>query len=338
MEGIKFVKIAVGVILVFLLGTFLKLAQPILIPFFMALLLSFAITPLLDFLVRRKVPKAAAVAGILILTFIILYLVGVLFYSSGKSLVSELPSYNDMVKSFLGGVDRTFHNEKLNVDISEWLNGLNVEKLGSVILSALGPFLNFLTGLLLVFIFMIFILAGRGRLERKIVQAFSPEQANAVSLVVQKIDRQTQRYLAYKTLISLAVGILTTVILVLFHLPFAFVFGVLTFILNFIPNLGSVIAGILPVIMAVFFFGTLGPAIWILVLLTIVHMVMGNVVEPRLQGIGLGLSPLLVLFSLFFWSWLWGIPGMILAVPILAVVKIIFSNVPSLKFLEALME
>lgn len=173
MDGIKFVKVGVGVVLVFLLGVFLKLAKPVLVPFFMALLLSFAVTPLLDFLVRRKVPKAVAVAGILILTFVVLYLAGALFYASGKSLVSELPSYNDMVKSFLAGVDRTFHNEKLNMDLSGWLNGLNVERLGGVILSALGPFLHFLTSLLLVFIFMIFILAGRGRLEGKIVQAFS---------------------------------------------------------------------------------------------------------------------------------------------------------------------
>lgn len=124
----------------------------------------------------------------------------------------------------------------------------------------------------------------------------------------------------------------------LFHLPFAVIFGMLTFFLNFIPNLGSVIAGVLPAIMAMFFFGTLGQAIWILILLSVVHMVMGNVVEPRIQGSGLGLSPLLVLFALFFWSWLWGIPGMVLAVPILAVVKIMFSNIPSLRFLEALME
>jgi AI-2 transport protein TqsA len=220
----------------------------------------------------------------------------------------------------------------------QWIQGLNIESMGPFLLSSLGSFLSFVSGLLLVFVFMIFLLAGHGRMEKKIIKAFSPEQAGQVSHVVRRIDRQVQRYLGFKTLVGLVVGVLVTAVLALFGLPFAIVFGVLSFFLNYIPNLGSVIAAALPVIVSVFFFGRLGPALWILVVLMTIHMVMGNVVEPRLQGIGLGLSPLLVLFSLFFWAWLWGVPGAILAVPILSILKIVFSNIPSLRFLEALME
>jgi predicted PurR-regulated permease PerM len=263
---------------------------------------------------------------------------GALFYSSGKQFASELPSYNEMMKSFLEGVDRTIQNPRLKAEVLSWINSLNAEKIGGIILSALGPFISFMSELLLVLVFMIFILSGRGRMEKKIALAFSPDQASTVSRAVRKIDHQVQKYLGVKTLMCIITGVLTTVILALFHLPFAIVFGVLAFLLNYIPTLGSIIATALPVLLATFFFGNLGPAAGILVLLMTVNVVLGNVVEPRLMGRGLGLSPLLVFFSLFFGAWLWGIPGMILAVPILAVIKIIFSNVPSLKTLEAMMD
>ncbi len=338
MRDDKFLRFGAAVVVVFLLGVFLKLAKPVLIPFCLALFLSLALTPVLDALVRRKVPKSVALVVILCLTFILLYLMGVLFYSSGKQFAAELPSYNEMMKSFLDGLDQTIQNPRLKAEALGWINSLNAEKVGSLILSALGPFLSFMSQLLLVFVFMIFILAGRGRMETKIARAFPLDQAAAVTQAMRRIDRQVQKYLAVKTLMCVATGLLTAVILALFRVPFAVVFGVLAFLLNYIPTLGSIIATALPVLLAAFYFGSLGQALAILVLLMVLNLSLGNVVEPRLMGKGLGLSPLLVFFSLFFGSWLWGIPGMILSVPILAILKIIFGNIPSLKILETMMD
>ena len=337
MDKDKFLKVGVGVIVIFILGVFLKMAKPVLVPFCMALFLSFALTPVLDFLVRHKIPKSAAVVAILLLTIIALSLMGTLFYSSGKSFASDLPSYNEMMKSFVSSVDANIQSPRLKAEILGWVNNLSAEKVGGIILSALGPFVSFVSELLLVFVFMIFILAGRGRMEKKIAKAFSPGQASAVARAMEKIDRQVQRYLAVKTLSCFVTGAMTTVILAAFGLPFAVVFGVLAFFLNYIPTLGSIIATVFPVLLATFFFGTVSSAIGILVLMMALNLLIGNVVEPRLMGKGLGLSPLLVFFSLFFGAWLWQIPGMILAVPVLAVLKIIFSNVPSLRALEAIM-
>ncbi|MEN6310878.1 MAG: AI-2E family transporter [Acidobacteriota bacterium] len=338
MRDDKFLRFGAAVVVVFLLGVFLKLAKPVLIPFCLALFLSLALTPVLDALVRRKVPKSVALVVILCLTFILLYLMGVLFYSSGKQFAAELPSYNEMMKSFLDGLDQTIQNPRLKAEALGWINSLNAEKVGGLILSALGPFLSFMSQLLLVFVFMIFILAGRGRMETKIARAFPLDQAAAVTQAMRRIDRQVQKYLAVKTLMCVATGLLTAVILALFRVPFAVVFGVLAFLLNYIPTLGSIIATALPVLLAAFYFGSLGQALAILVLLMVLNLSLGNVVEPRLMGKGLGLSPLLVFFSLFFGSWLWGIPGMILSVPILAILKIIFGNIPSLKILETMMD
>lgn len=334
----KFVKFGVGLIVLFLVGVFLRLAKPVLVPFFLALFLSYAITPVLDFLIRNKIPKSVALTFILLVTFAFFYLVGALFFSSGKALAAELPSFNEMIKSVLAGVDQVIKNPRLKTDIMNWINGLNAETVGPVIISVLGTFFSFTSELLVIFVFMIFILAGRGRMEKKVVLAFSPEQATTVTRAVRRVDRQVQKYLAVKSLVNLVVGGLTAAITALFGLPFALVFGVLTFILNYIPNFGSIIATALPVLLAVFFFPTLGRAIGLVIILMAMHMAVGNILEPKLMGKGLALSPLLVIFTLFFWGWLWGIPGMILAIPILAVIKIILGNIPSLKFLEALMD
>jgi predicted PurR-regulated permease PerM len=117
-----------------------------------------------------------------------------------------------------------------------------------------------------------------------------------------------------------------------FRVDFAIFFGFQAFLLNYIPNIGSTIATALPVIVAFLQFGKLWPVFWIFIIITILDNLVGNLLEPRLMGKGLGLSPLAIIFSLFFWYWLWGIPGTILAVPILAILKIVASNIPSLKF------
>jgi AI-2 transport protein TqsA len=335
----KFIKLGVGLIVLFLLGAFLKLAKPVLIPFSMALLLAFAVSPILDLLVRRNIPKPMALTIVLLLAFVVLYLMGTVFYTSGKSFAAEIPSYHDLVQSFLAGIEESVQNERLRLGLMEWVRALNVGRVGSVVLSALGPFLSFMSQLMLVFVFMTFILAGRGRMEKKIAQAFPPDQASTLTRTVGRINCEIQKYLAVKTLINLGIGALTAAVLALFGIPFAVLFGVLALLLNYVPTLGAVIAVALPVLMAAFLAGAFGAAVWVIAgLLAGIHVILNGVLEPRLMGRELNLPPLLVLLSLFFWAWLWGVPGMILAVPILAILKIVFANVPSLNFLEALMD
>jgi AI-2 transport protein TqsA len=335
----RFVKFGAGIVVLFLLGVFLKLAKPVLIPFCLALLFSFAVAPALDFLVRRKVPKSLALAVILLLTFAVLYLIGTVFYASGKSFAAELPSYNEIVKSFLERIDHVVPDPRLKVGLTDWVNGLNVGKVGTFFLSALGPFVSFMSQLLIVFVFMIFILAGRGRMAKKFGEAFPPDQASTLGKAAVRINCEIQKYLAVKTLTNLLIGVTVTSVLAVFGVRFAFVFGVLAFLFNYIPTLGAVASVALPVLLAVFLEGSLSLKVGlVLALLTAIHVALRRFLERRLMGKELELSPLLVLFSLFFWAWLWGIPGMILAVPILAVMKIVFANVPPLRFLETMMD
>lgn len=333
----RLTRISLLIIVLFISGIILKIARPVLLPFLVALFISYSISPLLDWLVRRKVPKLLAIISILALTFALLYLFGLLIYSSGKYFASEFPKYNRQVNSLVAELIAWLEHLPFKVSVPTIISQLNVEKLTGLLLGTLGSFLTFLGKLLMVFVFVVFILAGRDKLPARIATALAEERAIYVNRMVASINRQVQKYLAVKTLVSLLTGALATSILLLFGVDFALLLGFLTFILNYIPSIGSIIATILAVLIAFFQFGNSLVPVWILILLGLIQTVIGNFLDPKLMGRSLDLSPLLVLFSLIFWGWLWGIAGMFLAVPLLAVIKIIFENVPSLKFLAVLM-
>src|SRR5512141_2466387 len=208
-------------VVLFLLGVFLKMARPILVPFVLAFLFSFAVSTVLDFLVRRKVPKSVALILILLVIFAVFYLVGTVFYTGGKSLASELSSYTDFVKSLVDKIDRIVANPHLRAGLTDWVNSFNENRLGTFLISALGPFFSFMSQLLLVFVFMIFILAGRGRMTKKIAEAFPPAEASTLSHEAARINHQIQKYLAVRTLVNLLIGILTAAVLAVFGIRFA---------------------------------------------------------------------------------------------------------------------
>ena len=337
MQGNKVVAASLVIIVIFIGGVVLRLAKPVLFPFFLAIFLSFILYPVLDFLNRIHIPKAFSVIFLLIITFFIIYLLGALFYSGGKAFASEFPKYGQKISSILTTLQQKFKLTSFNWETVDWIGKLDINKIGGFFLSSLGPFFSFMSNLFLIFIFLVFILAGRGRTKIKIKNSFDSSRASIIIDVIQNIDSQIQRYLAIKTVVSLITGILATIVLMIFGVDFAIVFGFFTFLLNYIPTVGSVIATLLPLIIAVFQFDTLWTAFWIFLLLGSIQMTIGSFIEPKLMGKGLGLSPLVVLFFLFFWGWLWGIPGMILAVPMAAIIKIVCSNIPPLSFVGELM-
>lgn len=337
MQGNKVTAAALIILVIFVVGVVIHQAKSVLFPFFLAIFLSFILSPILDFLTRKKVPRAVSILFIILISFFIIYLLGLLFYSSGKTFASEFPKYGQKISSILGSIQEQLKLTFPKLETADWVGQLDINKIGGFLLSSLGPFFSFIANLFLIFIFLIFILAGRGNIKTKIEKSFNKERSWQIINVIQKIDKQIQKYLAIKTIVSFVTGVLATVVLMIFGVDFAIVFGFFTFILNYIPNIGSIIATALPLTVAVFQFGTLWPAFWILIILGSIQMIIGNFIEPRVMGEGLGLSTLVVLFFLFFWGWMWGIAGMILAVPTAATVKIVCDNIPQFSFVGELM-
>jgi predicted PurR-regulated permease PerM len=286
---------------------------------------------------RLRIPKVPAAALIIVIAFLLLYLLGVLFYTSGRAFAASLPDYTERMNSVFTSITDRLHLSGLNWDPWLWSRTLDAGKVASFFLRSMNQVFSFFSTFLLIFVFLVFMLAGRGKLKPKVDRSFSHTRAAQVNQIIEKIDQQVQKYLLIKTGISLLSGVVTMLVLLAFGVDFAVMFGFLTFLLNFIPSLGSIASIGLVSIIAAFQFGSVLPAIWILLLLIVLDAVIANVLEPKLMGKGLGLSPLVVLFSLFFWGWLWGIPGMILAVPIMAVIKIICANIPALMSVAEIM-
>jgi predicted PurR-regulated permease PerM len=337
MEQNKVVTVSAGILAVLGLGALLRLGKPVLFPFCLALFLTFIIVPGLKFLERLKVSRTVSLVIIVVLSVVVLYLLAVLFYTSGKSFAADFPAYGQRLSELVDRLQAELKFSGGKWDPLAWAEGLDAGKVGSALLSSLGTFFSFMGNLFLILIFLVFMLAGRDKVQDKIRRFAPPHRSVQMAGILENIDRQVQKYLALKTVISLASGLVTTLILVLFGVHYAVAFGFFTFILNYVPNLGSLISKAVPFLFAILQFGGFWKAFWLLVVLTAVDGVLGMVIEPRLMGRGLGLSPLAIVFSLFLWGWLWGLPGMILAVPIMVILKIVAANFPSLRWLEGLL-
>jgi predicted PurR-regulated permease PerM len=333
----KTLLVMVGIVAAAVVGLVLKAAQSVLFPLFLALFIYFILVPVQDALMKIKISRNVSLVLIILFTFIALYLMALLFYTSGKSFAGDLPDYGNKMKDMIDNLKNSIEFPGGKIDPLAWADNLDVAKVGTFVLNSLGTFFSFLSTIFLVLIFLIFMLAGRGKLNEKIHRFSDPRRSAQIVKVVENIDRQVQKYLALKTVISLGSGLLAMVVIMAFGVRYAVLWGFITFILNYIPNIGSFIAKILPFGFALLQLGRFWPAAWMLIILLVTDAVTGMIIEPRLMGKGLGLSPLAILISLFFWGWLWGIPGMILAVPIMVVMKIVAANFPGMRWLEALL-
>lgn len=336
MDEDRFFKVAAAVVLLFATGVVVKLARPVLIPFILAVFLSYVIDPALTFLTGCRCPRPLAVIAVLLLMFVFFILLGALVYSSGKAMAAELPRYQERLVELSAFLAKGLGPFK--VDLASTAGKLEVGKIGAFIVSSIGPFFSVLIKIFLVFLFLVVMVSGRGRAAAKIEKALGDGRSRRISAIIEATNAQVRKYLVIKTVMSLLNGLIVWVVMAAFGVDFAALFGVLAFLLNYIPNIGSIAAAALRVGFAFFQFGTFWTPFWILVITVGLDTILGNVVEPRVTGKGLGLSPLLIFFSLLFWGWLWGIPGMILSVPLTAVIKIVCQNVPALRPVAVLMD
>ncbi len=333
----QLIVVFLGIVVAIMLGGVLYLTSSIVLPFMVALFLAYLLDPLVRFLKYCRVPLALAVCFALLVTFIFLALMGMLFYASAQSFVREYPTYEPKLRALVTTLTSRLEVASLSWQLSDLSQELSSASLVRAALASVGTFVTFLGHLLLVLLFMVFILLGQQRLPQRLHRAFGEAQAQRITLVLHRITRQIQTYLGTKALLSLVSGVLVNLCLLILQVDFAVLWGALAFLLNFIPHVGAPISIIPPVLVAILKFDTLMPAVWVLVSVTLIHVVLGSFIEPRLMGRSLHISPLLMVLSLLFWGWLWGVVGAVLAVPIMATIKIVCENIPPLRFLSALM-
>jgi AI-2 transport protein TqsA len=333
--------IFLGILVLIALGTILVLMEAVVLPLVLAIFLSYIFKPMVLFLRGRRIPNAVALIVVFVIIAGIFFGLGSLIYSSVNAFVTAFPKYQVRLAMLLQ--QGTYTMERFAAEAGVQIDGMkltdviDVSALGSVVTSSAGSFFALLSNLLLVLLFMFFILAGSGDFIAKVQRIVSRHQSRAMATMLENIDRRMRQYLIAKTLISLLTGTVTTLTLLILGVDFALVWGFLTFLLNFIPTIGSIVAVFFPFLFSLLQFETFTIPLLVLIILSVLQNSIGNVLEPRFMAHSLDLSPLLVLVSLILWGWMWGIWGMVLSIPIMATIKIICENVETLAPVAALM-
>lgn len=335
------VSFLLGLIAAFFVGITLLELRSVLVPFSVALLLSFIFQPIVLYLKARRIPMAIALVVVFVVLAAAATIIGYVVYSSAQSLATAADRYLPRIQTVIADIEALLQSaaavmglDEGRLDLSQVVDPSIVSTL---LQSGIGEAFTFAGNTFLVLLFMLFILAGSGELVVKVRRAYPESIAARIASVTDNISQQVRQYLVAKTLVSVGTGLLIFLVLWILGVDYSIFWGFLAFVLNYIPNIGSFVAVILPFGFALLQFDTLTIPIIAALLMWLIQMVMGNVVDPRLMAFSLNLSPLLVIVSLIFWGWLWGVAGMILAVPLTATIKIFFENIDSLRPIAVLM-
>ncbi|MEM9341044.1 MAG: AI-2E family transporter, partial [Bacteroidota bacterium] len=283
---------------------------------------------------KEQAPNWLLNAFVFIIVLVGLTLVSGLITSNIKSLMENGEMYKANLDIILNQV-----NTRFNIDVYEQLSS-SVEKADYT--STLTTIADSLSGALGDFIMIIlyaaFILSEESSLKNKIKKLFSdPTKYERTTSILKKINDASSDYIRLKTYVSLLTGGVGYVFLLIMGVDAAFFWAFLMFALNYIPTIGSLVATVFPAVFSLIQFGAFTPFIIILAVLGIIEWLIGNVLEPKIMGNSLNLSPLVTILALVVWGQIWGITGMLLSVPITVVMVIIFSQFESTRSVAILL-
>lgn len=329
-----------------LLCAVLKVMDSFFKPVIVSVLLSFVFYPSIKRLnVVLKLPWWLSTIVIFAIALILVFLVVNLVTASFKSIVTAIPRYQERFQNILNAIrvsieanpdsklyallkfddeESLFEYLNSNFNILSYLQNFALEFTTSAV--------SFTKTFFLVVLLAVFFLSELKRMRQKINAAFSSENKSRVYKMIQNIISDVTHYLSIKFVVSLFTGILVFILCFFTGMDFPLVWAFIAFILNFIPTFGSIISCALTILFALIqFYPSLFIVFVIAFFMIAINFVLGNVIEPKIEGKNLGISPFVILVSLSFFGWLWGILGMFLSVPFMVIVKIVCENISYLK-------
>ena len=330
------VLIACACLVVIMAG--LRAAAPILLPVSLALLLTIFSLPLLSWLQGRGVRFSLAMAVTMFLMLGLVSIFAVVISRTAGAFLVAAPGYIESLEvKVLAAIAFV---EQRGIRLSDWitlgrLDAKSIFDMGGLVLGGtvrgVASLMSFVT---LVTLAMLFMLPETVGFRSKLAAAWGPDSKKAKYF--QAIVEEIEHYLEIKTAVSVATGILIGIWVAILGVPFPLLWGLIGFLFNYVPNVGSILASIVPVLITLVHYGGVRAAAVAAGYLAI-NLVLGNVIEPKLMGRRFGLSTLVVILSLIFWGWLWGPFGMLLAVPLTVIVKIALSNSEELQWAAVLL-
>jgi AI-2 transport protein TqsA len=308
----------------------LRSASDLVVQFLLALFIAFICGPIFFFLQRKNVPKAIALILVLLIILGFGALLGVFIGTSVNDFTRTLPTYQENFIRMLTGFISWLGSKGIDVPSEAILDIFNM----NLVMNLIGGFLTTLTSMLsdsfLILLIVFFILLEASTIPQKVISIWGEDSLTMDEM--RKFAASMQQYIAIKTMISLITGLIVGMVLFFIGVDFALLWGVVAFLLNYIPTIGSILASVPPILLALIQLGW-GSALMVLALYLTINNLIGSIIEPRVMGKELGISPLVVLISVLFWGWVLGPIGMLLSVPLTMSIKIYMESRSSTRWL-----
>ena len=294
-------------------------AQSLLVPFLLSIFIAIVVAPLLAILLRHRIPTLIAVILIAMIIVAVGLLIGGLIGNSVDSFSQQLPFYQEKLRQLMAAMLRWL--AEYGIDISTHSVTALLDPARAMHMAAQG--LTSLTGLLantfLILLTVAFLLFESSDMPAKLHRILQrPEESYRH---FEHFLGTIKHYMLIKTATSILTGVLVGLLLWLLGVDFPLLWGLVAFFLNYVPNIGSLIAAVPAILLALVQLG-IGPALWTTFGYLVINNLVGNYIEPRFMGRELGLSALVVFLSLVFWGWVLGTIGMFLSVPLTMTLKI----------------
>ncbi len=315
-----------------IIGWLLVALKFIFLPMLLALFGTFLLSPPVEWLHRRKVPRALGIAITLTITGVVIWLSSRYIMASIVAFRDGFPRYEESLRD-LAGQARTISDHFPFITPERIRGALSGISLSGLVGNTLNSFFGIVGYTAITLLFMMYFLPAFPTVPDKIKRAFPDHRGPLLRKAMESIGRQVQSYIWAKTLTSIITGFGVAVPCLFFGVDFAVTWGVFAALLNFVPTIGTFLS-VIPPVLVCFLQPDLGgftTALWLAGILVVVMTVTGNVMEPLMLGQSVNLSPTASLVALFLWGWLWGAVGMLIAVPAMAVVKFTCDNIESLK-------
>ena len=312
----------------------IKMANEIVVILILSIFISSICSSLLKVLHKRLIPKIFSYFFVLIIILLISFMFYYTVNISLKDFATNLPFYEERFKTIL--LDLIYSLQQLGIGINKekMLDTLNFNSFFGFTTNFIGSIGTFLSKFLLVIIGVVFILEELKSFQLKVKVIFGNDEKRLKQFNL--FSYNIQKYFVVKSFISFLTGFIIAIALSLFGVDYPILWGAISIIFNFIPVIGSIIAAIPPILLALMNLD-LNTTIYILLFYIIIEILISNILEPKLMGKELGLSPLVIFFSLIFWGYILGIVGMFLAVPITMTLKIAFDSHTNTQWLGILM-
>jgi len=311
-----------------------KAAQVIMVPFLLAVFIAIISAPLLLWLEQHGLPRILAFLMVTAGVVGILTGVGTIVGASLNGFLDSLPEIQQKLSRVASDGLNWLKQMGIEVDMNHLPQGFDPANA----ISTAGTFLRSMSQIVsnsfLIFLMVTFMLFETVSMQAKFDYFAKKNRENLK--IAETFITNLKQYLAIKTLASLATGVVIGVILILMDVKYAMLWGLLAFLLNYIPTIGSILAAI-PAVLVTLVEINLSASLWVMLVFVVVNIAIGNFIEPRFLGRGLGISTLVVLLSLLFWGWVFGPAGMFLAVPLTMSLKIALDTNPKTRWIAVLL-